>query len=191
MKQQHMPETVVALYGELAAAEAAMSALEAAGIPYPDIRLRPHRIDDLDRPDLGAVTLSDIFWSLNVVIDQRGVYHAEDILLSHHPLATGRMPALLHGRSDTDLGALAWRHYVFETPLATDQVGETAGTTGNTGVSISGVFANGALAEGNPPVRGKRGSYSRPASEQQPTTDDRRPVTTAERSRPDTQLHEE
>jgi hypothetical protein len=161
MEQQHMPEQIVALYGDLAAAEAAMEAVEAAGVAYPDIRLGAHSIGDPELPDLGNVTLPDRFWSLKVVIDQRGVYHAEETMLQHHPLATGRMPAPLHGRSDTDLGALAWRHYVFTTPLATDQVGETAGTTGNTGVAINGVFAGGAQAEGNPPVRGKSGSPPR------------------------------
>ena len=35
-----------------------------------------------------------------------------------------------------DTIALAWRHYVFESPHATDQVGEFAGTTGNTGLSL-------------------------------------------------------
>jgi hypothetical protein len=190
MEQQHMPEQIVALYSKLAAAEAAMEAVEAAGAPYPDIRLGAHNINDPERPDLGDVALPDIFWSLKVVIDQRGVYHAEEALREHHPLAIGRMPAPLHGRSDTDLGALAWRHYVFTTPLATDQVGETAGTTGNTGVITSGVFADGAQAEGNPPVRGQPGSHDRPASQQQqPTTDDRRPVTQVDRSRPDTELH--
>ena len=77
------------------------------------------------------------------------------------------------GRSDTDLGAIAWRHYVFETPVATDHVGDGAGTTGNTGVISSGVYASGALAEGNPSVRGRPGSANRPPGEaQKPATDD-------------------
>jgi hypothetical protein len=191
MEQQHMPEQIVALYDELASAEAAMEALEAAGVPYPDIRMGAHNIDDPDWPDLGDVVLPDTFWSLKVVVDQRGVYHAEDLLREHQPLAIGRMPAPNQGRSDTDLGALAWRHYVFESPHATDQVGEFAGTTGNTGLSTSGVFADGALAEGNPPVRGRRGSHGRPASERQrPTTDDRQPATAVDSARPDTKLQE-
>jgi hypothetical protein len=122
------------------------------------------------------------------VIDQRGRYGAEQILRNHGPLAIGRMPAPHHGRSDTDQGAIAWRHYVFETPLATDAIGDFAGTTGNTGIISSGVFADGALAEGNPPVRGQSGSHGRAASEQQPTSDDRQPTTSTDRSRPETEL---
>ena len=191
MEQQHAPEVVVALYDRLAEAEAAMEELEDVGVPYPDIRLGAHSPADADPPALGAVALPEHFWSLKVVIDQRGVYHAEDILRKHQPLAVGRMPAPNAGRSDTDLGALAWRHYVFETPYATDWAGETAGTTGNTGTISSGVFAAGALAEGNPPVRGQSGSHSRaPSEQQQPTTDERRPETSTDRSRPETELHE-
>jgi hypothetical protein len=191
MQQQHAPEVVVALYGGLPDAEAAMDELEDAGVPYPDIRMGAHTSGEPDLPALDAPALPERFWSLKVVIDQRGVYHAEDILRKHQPLAVGRLPAPNAGRSDTDLGAIAWRHYVFETPSATDWAGETAGATGNTGVINSGVFADGTLAEGNPPVRGRAGSHSRPASDRQrPTTDDRRSTTTSDSSRPDTELQE-
>ena len=152
MEQQHLPEQIVAFYAGLADAEAAMEALESAGVPYPDIRLGAHTPTDPERPKLNDVALPDTFWSLKVVIDQRGVYHAEDTLRKHNPLAVGRMQAPLHGRSDTDLGALAWRHYVFQTPLATDMVGETAGSTGNTGVIISGVFADESIAGSEPSI---------------------------------------
>ena len=174
MEPRHAPDVIVALYDTLADVQAAMDELEGAGVPYPDIRMGTHTADDRALPDLGAAALPERFWSLSVVIDQRGHYHAEDILRRHRPIAVGRMPATHKGRSDTDLGAIAWRHYVFETPAATDQVGDSAGTTGNTGVISSGVYATGALAEGDPPVRGRPGSANRPPSEaQKSATDDR------------------
>jgi hypothetical protein len=188
MEQQHTPELIIALYDALADVEAAMSELEQAGVPYPDIRMGAHTAGDRDLPTFEATALPERFWSLRVVIEQRGRYGAEQILRKHAPLVVGRMPAPNAGRSDTDLGAIAWRHYVFETPLATDAVGEYAGTTGNTGVISSGVFASGALAEGNPPVRGQPGSHGRPASEQHPTSDDLRPTSSTDGSRPDSEL---
>ena len=189
MEQQHAPEVIIALYDSLVDVEAALSELEQAGVPYPAIRMGAHTTDDYDLPVLAATALPERFWSLRVIIDQRGRYGAEQILRKHKPLAIGRMPAPDAGRDDTDHGAIAWRHYVFETPFATDAVGEFAGTTGNTGIISSGVFANGALAEGNPPVRGQAGSLGRPASEQQrPTSDDLRPAMSTDDSRPDNEL---
>jgi hypothetical protein len=172
MEPRHAPDAIVALYDTLADVQAAMDELEGAGVPYPDIRMGAHTADDRALPDLGAAALPERFWSLSVLIDQRGRYHAEDILRGHRSFAVGRMPATHKGRSDTDLGAIAWRHYVFETPVATDHVGDSAGTTGNTGVISSGVYAAGALAEGNRPVRGRPGSANRPPSEAQKPTGD-------------------
>jgi hypothetical protein len=157
MEPQHAPEVIIALYEGLADAEAALYDLQTTGVPYPDIRMGTHTADDRDLPVLGATSLPDRFWSLSVVIDQRGHYHAEDTLRKHQPIAIGRMRAPNSGRSDTDRGAIAWRHYVFETPAATSDT-DGAGTTGNTGVISSGVYATGARAEGNPPVRGPTGS---------------------------------
>jgi hypothetical protein len=190
MEQQHAPEVVIGLYKSLADVETAMAELEQAGVAYPNIRMGAHTAGDLDLPKLETTTLPERFWSLRVIIDEPGRYGAEQILRSHGPISAGRMQAPNAGRSDTDLGAIAWRHYVFETPVATDAVGEYAGTTGNTGIISSGVFADGALAEGNPPVRGQSGSQGRPASEQQrPTSSDLRPTTATDRSRPDNELH--
>jgi hypothetical protein len=185
----HAPEVIIALYDALPEVEAALSQLEQAGVPYPDIRMGAHTADDSDLPALEATALPASFWSLQVIVDQRGRYGAEQILRDYKPLAVGRMPAPDAGRDDTDHGAIAWRHYVFETPFATDAVGELAGTTGNTGIISSGVFSDNALAEGNPPVRGQAGSHGRPASEQQrPSTDTMRPTTSTDDSRPDNEL---
>ena len=121
MEQQHAPEVVVALYDRLAEAEAAMDELEDVGVPYPDIRMGAHTSADPDLPALGAAALPEQFWSLKVVIDQRGVYHAEDILRKHQPLAVGRMPAPLAGRSAC--------------PPGFRQVPETSGERGGAGVA--------------------------------------------------------
>jgi hypothetical protein len=188
---EHAPEHVIALYHGLAETQAAMEELEQAGVPYPDIRMGAHTSADAELPAIDAGELPAQFWSLQVVVLERGVYGAEDILRKHQPIAVGRLRAPNAGRSDTDLGALAWRHYVFETSHATDWVGDTAGTTGATGIGSSGVFAEGTLAEGNPPVRGLPGSHDRPASEQQqPSSDERTPEISTERSRPDNTLKE-
>jgi hypothetical protein len=188
-EQQHAPEVIIALYDALSDVETALSELEQAGVPYPLIRMGAHTADDHDLPALEVAELPERFWSLRVIIDQRGRYGAERILREHTPLAIGRMPAPGAGRDDTDQGAIAWRHYVFETPFATDAVGEGAGTTGITGIISSGVFSDNALAEGNPPVRGQAGSHGRPASEQQrPSSDTMRPTTATDDSRPDNEL---
>ena len=188
---ERAPEHVVALYHGLAETQAAMEELQGAGVAYPDIHMNAHTNADTDLPAIETGELPPQFWSLQVVVVEPGVYGAEDILRKHSPLAVGRMQAPNAGRSDTDLGALAWRHYVFETSHATDWVGETAGTTGTTGIGSSGVFAEGTLAEGNPPVRGESGSHNRPASEDQnPSSDDRKPEISTDRSRPDNTLKE-
>lgn len=189
MKQQQMPEVIVALYDSLASAQAAMENLEHANVPYPDVRLAAHTSTQNDLPNLEVAQLPEQFWSLQVTIEQRGVYHAEDILRQQQPLAIGRLPAPNAGRSDTDLGALAWRHYVFETDMATDHIGDLAGTTGNTGIINNGVFADNTLAEGNPPVRGLAGSHARYADTLPSIIDQRHPATIANDSRPDPEMH--
>ena len=190
METERAPEVIVALYGALADAQAAQEELQDAGIPYPDIRLHGHAATDPDRPALDLPNPPERFWSLTVVIDEPGRdQRADEVLRKHAPLAIGRMPAPNKGRSAADRGAIAWRHYVFETPAATDTVGEGAGTTGTTGVISSGVFATNANAEGNPPARGLAPEDHRPANDETATTDDRAPETATDRSRPQTELH--
>jgi len=97
------------------------------------------------------------------MLDGPASERVEPILRQHAPRALSRQHAPEHGRSESDQGALAWGHYVFATPAATDWVGDSAGTNGTTGVISSGVFADGALAEGNPPTRDLPRSQHRPA----------------------------
>ena len=82
-------------------------------------------------------------------------------------------------------GAIAWRHYVFESPAATDWAGESAGTTGTTGIATSGAFGEGAKVEDNQLSTGDQ----RPADKrEQPSSDTMRPDTSIDRSRPETEL---
>lgn len=78
---------------------------------------------------------------------------------------------------------------MFESPAAADWAGESAGTTGFTGITNSGVFANSANAEGNPPTRATPASDERPSNaDKQPTSDTMEPKTSTDRSRPETEL---
>jgi hypothetical protein len=193
MEVEHAPETVVALYATLADAEQALNELEAAGVPYPAIRLAAHRPADLahaaiaERTALAGVALPAQFWSLALAPPWND--QSVQLLHQHAPLAVGMLPTPDRGRGDPDRGALAWRHYVFETSTATDAVGEYAGTTGNTGVISSGAFAPGALVEGNPLSAGTPATDQRPPDQrEQPTSDTMRPDTSADRARPETEL---
>jgi len=177
MELEHAPETLVALFATLTDAEAALNALQDAGVPYPNIRMTAHTPAELEGAQLGDISAPERLWSLAVLLDPKWRDKAQDVLEAHHPFAFGRMPAENAGRGDADRGAIAWRHYVFEAPAATDAVGEGAGTTGTTGIISSGVFAEGTLAEGNPPTRATP-----------PTGDTLTPETSTERSRPETKL---
>jgi len=151
MQLQRNFETLMARYANLADAEAALYELQDAHIAYPDIRLGAQAARSC--PHAGAGDRSATCWSLTVLLDSPASARADAILRRHAPRAMSRQLAPQHGRSESDQGALAWRHYVFTTPAATDWVGESAGTNGTTGVISSGVFADGAHAEGNPPTR--------------------------------------
>ena len=195
METEYAPQTLVAFYATLADAEQTLQALEAAGVPYPATRLAAHTSADLDRADLeertvlAGITLPERFWSVGVALDAQAADKAADLLRRHAPLALGMLPAPDHGRGDPDRGALAWRHYVFETDAATDWAGESAGTTGTTGVISSGAFASGALVEGNPPTTGTPASDQRPSDKHQaPSSDTMRPDVSTDRSRPETEL---
>jgi hypothetical protein len=195
MEVERTSETIVALYATLADAEATMRDLEAAGVAYPAIRLGAHTPGDLARAELAertalaGISVPDHFWTLAVALEPQWADKAVDLLRHRAPLTIGTLPAPDRGRGDTDRGALAWRHYVFETPAATDWAGESAGTTGTTGVISSGAFATGAKVEGNPPTLGVPASDQRPSDERRPpSSDTMRPDTSADRSRPETEL---
>jgi len=190
METEYASQTIVALYATLADAENTLQALETAGVPYPATRLAAHTPTDVDGADisertaLAGISLPDQFWTVAVALDAPAADQAADLLRQHAPLAVGTLPAPDHGRGDPDRGALAWRHYVFETNAATDAVGEFAGTTGNTGVISSGAFADGAKVERDPPQGNQAASEAR----QTPSSDTLRPDVSTDRSRPETEL---
>jgi hypothetical protein len=173
MEMERVPDMIMALYTALADAQAAQEELQDNNFPYPNIRMQPYSAADADGPALDMPNPPEHFWSLAVLLDEPGRGQAaEEVLQRHGPFALGRLPAPNAGRSSADRGAIAWRHYVFETPAASDAIGDAAGTTGTTGVISSGVFANAALAEGNPPARGLPSTERRPANDQaDPTTE--------------------
>ena len=195
MENEYAPQTIVALFAKLADAENTLHALEAAGVPYPAIRMAAHTPADLDRADitertaLAGISLPEQFWSVAVALDAPAGEQAAELLRQHSPLAVGTLPAPDHGRGDPDRGAMAWRHYVFETTAATDWAGESAGTTGTTGVISSGAFADGAKVERDPPVTDAPAGDQRPSEDRRPpSSDTMRPNVSTDRSRPETEL---
>jgi hypothetical protein len=151
MYPQHVFETLVARYARLADAEAALHELQNATIPYSDIRMGAQPSHNC--PQAGESDRPGICWSLAVMLTGASSERVDAILRQHAPRAVSRQLAPEHGRSESDQGALGWGHYVFATPAATDWVGDFAGMNSTTGIISSGVFADGALAEGNPPTR--------------------------------------
>lgn len=196
MHNTEAPELYAAVFGDLAAAESTLHDLQAAGVPYPAIRMGTHTAEELAGTPLAERVASAgqagrALWSLTLTLDPQWREQALTTLHAAGTLALGRLPAPDNRANDTERGAIAWRHYVFETDAATDAVGEGAGTTGTTGVISSGVFADGALASGNPPVRSQPAGDHRPSDAgQAPTSDTRRPDTSKDRSRPQTELKE-
>ena len=55
METERAPQTIVALYATLADAESALAVLEAAGVPYPAMRLAAHTPADLDRAEIAQI----------------------------------------------------------------------------------------------------------------------------------------
>ena len=196
MEVERNSEVLLALFGDLKATEAALHDLQDAGVPYPDIRMGVHSASELDGIELDQARFADSHpdqcWSLSVVPDAKWDEKAVEVLRKHAPLALGRAPTGDNRRDDTERGAIAWRHYVFETSAATDAVGEYAGTTGNTGIISSGVFAEGTHAEGNPPSPAIEPDDKRQANaDHTPTSDTLQPEVSNERSRPDNKLTEQ
>ncbi|GAB4212054.1 MAG: hypothetical protein OHK0022_47380 [Roseiflexaceae bacterium] len=133
------PNALVALYGQLAPAEAALHALQAAGVPYPAIRLLPQRPGALGGTAVAGL-LPGEGWALAVTPEEGLRLRAEEVLRDSGALALGRGPA---PRDEVEDGAVAWRHYVFDPAAPTADVTDAAGQTGTTGINRSGVFGDG------------------------------------------------
>lgn len=145
------PETIVALFGTLADATAALHALQDNGVPYANISMTSHSSDEvaasLGRPiedDDGQV------WALSVLVGEPLYTKTLEVLRTQQALALGQQTAALSGRDEVERGRTAWGHYVFEPVAATNQVGEAAGTAGTTGIISTGAFAAKANAEEKP-----------------------------------------
>lgn len=192
MEQQIQPiEQRTALFGTLAGAEAALHALQDAGTPYPAIRMASYAAADLAGTQLaGRAGAAEQFWALTVTLDDAWRDKALAALRASEPFAIGQLPTGDNRANDTERGAIAWRHYVFETGAATDAVGDFAGTTGTTGVISSGVFSDGALATGNPPVRSQPAAGQRPSDAgEAPSSDTKQQEEVGQgRSRPQNEL---
>lgn len=130
---------LVALYGELAQAEAALHALQKLGVPYPSLRLQAHDPATLQGLQHGPHLPPGPFWSLTASPDAKLYEQAEAALRAHSPLSLGRASVALRER-EVDQGGVAWRHFVFEASAATAAVTDAAGTSGTTGVTNSGAF---------------------------------------------------
>ena len=195
MERENQPDRWIALFATLAETEAALDQLQAAGVPYPVIRMGTHtaaelvQLSDGERQQIGGAAAPEHFWSLAVTLDPPWRDKAIAVLRERRPFGLGRLPSFDNRHDDTERGAIAWRHYVFETPAATSWAGESAGTTGTTGVISSGVFATGALAEGNPPAHPLGQDDQRPSDAgQQPTSDTMKTNVSKAASRPQTEL---
>ncbi len=181
----------IALFAALADAEAALHAVQAAGAPYPALQLGAHtaaeleRLSPEERDQLAGIDAPAQFWSIAITLEPQWRDKALAVLREHRPIVLGSLPTLDNRRDDTERGAIAWRHYVFETSAATDAVGET----GMTGIISSGVFAEGALAEGNSPAHAlAAGDQRQSDADTPPTSDTMRPKVSKDRSRPETEL---
>lgn len=145
------PETTVALFGTLANATAALYALQDAGVPYANITMTSHTGDEVAASISQPVEADDgQVWALSVLVGEPLRTKALDVLRTQHTFALGQQAAAMSGRDEGERGRTAWGHYVFEPVGATNQVGDSAGTAGTTGVISSGAFAATANAEEKP-----------------------------------------
>lgn len=147
MAEEH--PLVAAIYTSLAEVEGALNALLADGVPYEHTHMGEHTGDDPIRAAVSAA-LPERFWSLAVKPTERDPQQIKERLAAHGALSVGSLRAPELERSDPERGAVAWGHFVFESPAATTQQPEASGTSGTTGVVSSGAFADGANVQREP-----------------------------------------
>ena len=145
------PQSLIALFNTLATATEAMYAVQAAGVPYANLTLESHNVDDVAASVAKPIADDDgLVWSLAVLVGEPLYSKAVAALRTQPAFALGQQDATLGGRDVVERGRTAWGHYVFAAVAASDQVGEGAGTVGTTGVTSSGVFASGSHSEAKP-----------------------------------------
>src|SRR6266496_14963 len=162
----------IALFAALADAEAALHAVQAAGAPYPALQLGAHtaaeleRLSPEERDQLAGIDAPAQFWSIAITLEPQWRDKALAVLREHRPIVLGSLPTLDNRRDDTERGAI-----------------------GMTGIISSGVFAEGALAEGNSPAHAlAAGDQRQSDADTPPTSDTMRPKVSKDRSRPETEL---
>lgn len=150
MQQEHSRRTIVALYRRLEDAEAALNAIQDAGVPYHETFLGVHTDSDAERP-IVAEPLPDHFWSLAVGGEEARHAELSEILQLHKAFRIGYIEKPIELRAESARGAIAWGHLVFDSPASSDQVGDAAGSSGTTGIINSGAFADSAHVQREPP----------------------------------------
>ena len=145
------PQTLVALFGRLAQAEAALHALQDAGVPYANISLASHDPEAVELSVGHTITDDDgLIWSLSVLIGEPLFTKSNEVLRGQDAFALGQQPAAYAGRDTIDRGKTAWGHYVFEPVAASSWVGDAAGTAGTTGIISSGALSDRANVQDSP-----------------------------------------
>ena len=145
------PQSLVALFNTLAVATEAMYALQAVGVPYANITMQSHSVDEIAQSFATPIADDDdLVWSLAVLVGEPLYSKAVATLGAAHAFALGQQDATLGGRDVIERGRTAWGHYVFKPAAATDQIGEAAGTAGTSGVISSGAFAKDSHSESKP-----------------------------------------
>lgn len=148
MAEEHRVGMVAALYSRLPDAEGALNALLADGVAYERLHLGAHDGDDPLRTSVPS--LPERFWSIAVRPGEDDRRKLEERLGAYRPLSVGRLHASSIERTDSERGAVAWGHFVFESRASTNAQPEASGTSGTTGVVSSGAFADGAHVQREP-----------------------------------------
>jgi len=143
MTEKQRQGVITALYGALADAEGALNALLDGGVPYEQIHMGSHGPADPLRREVPH-DLPEQFWSIAVRPEGLDADQLAAHLRDHRPLALEWLRAPDLERSDPERGAMAWGHFVFDSPDSTNQQPESSGTSGTTGVISSGAFSDGA-----------------------------------------------
>jgi hypothetical protein len=152
MHHEQEPTTLVALYARLADVEATHTALREAGVAEGRVRFASHSGAELREANL-PLGSAEYAWSLTVLPGEGDLAVLLEVLRRHEPLLLGSVNDEHLARTEVDQGQIAWAHYVFESPAASDAVTEAAGTTGTTGVVNSGAFAEGAVRGDGAPAQ--------------------------------------
>ncbi|MBC8160821.1 MAG: hypothetical protein H7Z42_06330 [Roseiflexaceae bacterium] len=148
---EQKPQSLVALFGRLAEAEAALHALQEAGVAYANISMASHEVAAVE-PSVGHAVADDdgLVWSLAVLVGEPLHTKALGVLRAQPTFALGQQPAEFAGRDTVDRGRTAWGHYVFEPVAASGWVGEAAVTSGTSGIISSGALSERANVQDSP-----------------------------------------